>query len=184
MSRVGKLPVALPMKVMVNFVDEGALGTVCQVKGPLGELNKRFPKEITLAKNGESLVVSINNKNSKIARSLYGTCRAVLNNMVKGVSEGFTVVLEMVGVGYKVVENDKGVLMISVGYSHPIYFSVPAGISYKIEKPTVISFSSFDKELLGQTAAVIRSLRAPSVYKGKGIRYQGEKVIIKEGKKK
>ncbi|MBV8939198.1 MAG: 50S ribosomal protein L6 [Alphaproteobacteria bacterium] len=178
MSRVGKSPVAIPSGVTVNVK-----GTEVTAKGGKGELKMRAPAEVVIeVKDGKVLVLP-RDKNDMRARAMWGMSRNVIRNMVEGVANGFTRRLEIQGVGYRAAA-DKNYLTLALGYSHEIKYAIPAGIEIKCEKPTSIAISGADKKLVGQVAAEIRSLRKPEPYKGKGVRYEGEYVRHKEGKKK
>jgi len=177
MSRVGKQPVAIPsgVTVTVNGLDVA-------VKGGKGEMKTRLAPEVQIeVKDGKAWVRPIGT--STRARTMWGTYRNQLNNMVQGVSKGYTVDLEILGVGFRAAA-DKNYLTMALGFSHEIKFAIPAGIEIKCEKPTNITISGYDKKLVGQVAAEIRSLRKPEPYKGKGVRKKGEYVRMKEGKKK
>jgi len=180
MSRIGKLPIAIPKGVEIN-VDKG---NVVTVKGKLGELKQKVDPELELEIVDDNLLVK-RPTDSKRHKSMHGLYRSLLNNMVVGVSEGFTVKLEMVGVGYRATTTGQQ-LDISVGYSHNILFEFPSEI--KVEAVTekranpIINISSFDKQLLGQVTAKIRSYRMPEPYKGKGIKFVGEELRRKAGK--
>jgi large subunit ribosomal protein L6 len=176
MSRVGRLPVAIPGGVQIN-ID----GSQVKVKGPKGELQRTFSPLIGIAlENGQ--VTITRNSDTPAERALHGTTRAVLANMVHGVSTGFTTVLEVEGVGYRPEMSGKN-LMLYVGYSHPVEVPPPAGISFEVDqKSRQIKVMGYDKELVGQTAADIRKVRPPEPYHGKGIRYAGERVRRKAGK--
>jgi large subunit ribosomal protein L6 len=176
MSRVGRMPVAVPGGVQIN-ID----GSLVKVKGPKGELQRMFSPLIGIAlENGQ--VTITRNSDAPAERALHGTTRAVLANMIHGVSSGFTTILEVEGVGYRAELNGKN-LMLYVGYSHPVDFPPPAGISFEVEQKTrQIKVTGFDKETVGQTAADIRKVRPPEPYHGKGIRYAGERVRRKAGK--
>lgn len=177
MSRVGKLAIAIPSGVTVNVA-----GTDVAVKGAKGELKIKLVPEVSVeVKDGKAWVKPINK--SIRARTMWGTYRNRLNNMVTGVSQGFTVRLEIQGVGFR-ASADKNFLTIALGFSHEIKYAIPAGIEIKCEKPTAIAITGFDKTLVGQVAAEIRKLRKPEPYKGKGVRKEGEYVRQKEGKKK
>ncbi|MBM4341968.1 MAG: 50S ribosomal protein L6 [Deltaproteobacteria bacterium] len=173
-SRVGKAPVALPPKVTVAVA-----GDVVTVKGPLGTLVRTF-KGVTFEQQaGQILVHPV--ENTRTGKALHGLGRNLLRNMVQGVTAGYKKELDVQGVGFK-VEQIGQALKLSVGYSHPVHFVLPKGVECKIDKLTHIELTSTDKELLGQTAATLRSIRSPEPYKGKGIRYSGEKVRQKAGK--
>ncbi|OAN53826.1 50S ribosomal protein L6 [Paramagnetospirillum marisnigri] len=177
MSRVGKYPVSVPSGVSVQIS-----GSDITVKGKLGEstLTARDNVEVTL--DGNLLWVKPKSE-TKDARMMWGTTRALLNNMVKGVSDGFTVNLEINGVGYRAAVEGK-VLKLQLGYSHDIEYPIPDDITMKCEKPTAISIFGRDKRQVGQIAAEIRAFRGPEPYKGKGIKYETETILRKEGKKK
>ena len=176
MSRIGKLPVAIPDGVTVEISEDNDV----TVKGPKGELTREFNKNIEIKVEGNE--VSLHRPNdSKEMKTIHGTTRANLNNMVVGVSEGFKKELEMRGVGYRAqLQGSK--LVLSVGKSHQDEVVAPEGITFEVPTPTTINVLGINKEVVGQTAAYIRSLRAPEPYKGKGIRYVGEYVRRKEGK--
>lgn len=176
MSRVGRMPVAVPGGVQIN-ID----GSLVKVTGPKGELQRMFSPLIGIAlENGQVTVTR--NSDAAAERALHGTTRAVLANMIHGVSSGFTTTLEVEGVGYRVELNGKN-LMLYVGYSHPVEVPPPAGINFEVEQKTrQIKVMGFDKEVVGQTAADIRKVRPPEPYHGKGIRYAGERVRRKAGK--
>lgn len=174
MSRIGKQPVTIPAKVDIRI--DGATVTV---KGPLGELQRTF-KGVTLEKGDGAVTVKPSDQ-QRTTRALWGLARALLQNMVSGVSTGFVKALEIQGVGYR-AEIKGTELSMSVGFSHPIKFELPKGVKGEVEKNTLIRLSSADKELLGQTAATIRGFKPPEPYKGKGVRYVGEHVRRKAGK--
>ena len=178
MSRVGKQPVAIPSGVTVT-VNSGEIA----VKGGKGELKAKLAPEVTVEVSGSNVIVLPINKDDKRSRAMWGTTRNQVNNMVEGVSKGFTVKLEIQGVGFRAAA-DKNYLTLALGFSHEIKFAIPDGVSIVCEKPTAVAISGFDKRLIGQVAAEIRSLRKPEPYKGKGVRYEGEHVRKKEGKKK
>jgi large subunit ribosomal protein L6 len=173
MSRIGKRPVAIPAGVKVE-VGNGEL----TVTGKKGKLSRVIPPDVAVQVTDASATVSLVDEG---ARNLYGMYRTLLANMVQGVAEGFTRTLEIVGVGYK-AEVKSGGLQLALGYSHPVVFPLPQGITAEVESNTIIKVSGTDKELVGQTAARIRMLRKPDAYKNKGIRYRGEKLIKKVGK--
>lgn len=176
MSRIGRLPIAIPAGVKVDIQ-----GREVTVKGPKGEMKRVFNPGIAVALEENQVVVSRESEEATV-RALHGTTRALLNNMVTGVSTGFTKVLEVEGVGYRAEMKDAN-LMLYVGYSHPVEVPPPAGISFEADAKTrQIKVHGFDKEQVGQVAADIRMVRPPEPYKGKGIRYQGEKVRRKAGK--
>jgi len=175
-SRIGRLPVDIPASVQVKVQ-----GSNVHIKGPKGELQRTFSSLIGIALENNQVVLT-RNSDSPEERALHGTTRAVIANMVHGVSTGFVVVLEIEGVGYR-SEMDGKTLVLHVGYSHPVRVEPPAGISYEVDqKARQIKVLGFDRELVGQTAAEIRRVRPPEPYHGKGIRYVGEKIRRKAGK--
>lgn len=177
MSRVGKHPVALPQGVTAEVKDH-----VVAVKGKLGNLSLNFPPEVEVkVADGKLSVTPLHD--SQRARMMWGTTRNNLNNMVKGVTDGFKQVLEIEGVGFRAAVQGKD-LVLQIGFSHEVKYAIPEGIAIKAEKPTVIAITGFDRQKVGQVAAEIRGLKKPEPYKGKGIKYQGERVRRKEGKKK
>jgi large subunit ribosomal protein L6 len=173
MSRIGKVPVVLPSGVTVQLQDGSMV-----ISGKKGKLSRPIPGPVKVDVAEGKIVLSLA---SADRRNLFGMYRTVVANMVKGVTEGFTKTLDIVGVGYK-AEAKKGALHLALGYSHPVVFPLPDGISAEVEANTVIKVNGIDKELVGETAARIRRLRRPDVYKLKGIRYRGEKLIKKVGK--
>lgn len=177
MSRVGKYPVPVPQGVTVDIKDD-----VVTVKGKGGELSTRILGNVKVTmEEGAVKVTPVDD--SKFSRSMWGTTRSNIKNLVQGVSDGFTKDLELRGVGYRVAHKGD-VLVLSLGFSHEIYYVLPKGITAKVEKQTLITLTGADKQLLGQVAAEIRALRKPEPYKGKGVRYANEYVRTKEGKKK
>jgi large subunit ribosomal protein L6 len=176
MSRVGRLPVVIPQGVNVEVK-----GTSVSVKGPKGELSHTFPPVVKIEIDNGQVVVNRQSED-KFHRSMHGTTRALIQNMVTGVSDGFEKFLEIEGVGYR-AEMKGSNLEISVGYSHPVEVKPPSGITFEVlERNNVIRISGSDKQVIGQIAAVIRKIRPPEPYKGKGIRYRGEYVRRKAGK--
>ena len=176
MSRIGRLPVVLPNGVQVDVQ-----GSNVHVKGPKGELKRTFSSLIGIALENGQVVVTRKSDNAE-ERALHGTTRAVIANMIHGVSSGFTVVLEVEGVGYRAEMEGKN-LALHVGYSHPVKVEPPAGISFEADQKTrQIKVNGFDREAVGQVAAEIRGVRPPEPYHGKGIRYAGEKIRRKAGK--
>ena len=175
MSRIGNKVIPLPAGVELTNKDH-----VVTVKGPKGELTRTFSKDIDIRVEGTEVTLHRPN-DTKEMKTIHGTTRALLNNMVHGVSEGFKKELEMRGVGYRAQLQGKK-LVLSVGKSHPDEVEAPEGIAFELPNPTTIVVSGISKEVVGQTAAYIRSLRTPEPYKGKGIRYVGEFVRRKEGK--
>ena len=175
MSRVGKQQLVLPQGVQVKIT-----GSRVAVKGPKGELAREFHPLVAIEQEDNNLKVNPLEQ-SKKARALWGLSRSLLNNMVIGVSQGFTRVLEINGVGYR-AESKGTALSLSLGFSHPVVFQLPKGVDAKVDKNTVITLSGIDKELLGQTAATIRAFRPPEPYKGKGVKYAEEVIRRKVGK--
>jgi len=176
MSRIGKKPVEIPSGVEVKL-NKNTLS----VKGPKGQLTRDFHPQITIKHEGSSISVE-RPSDHKMYRALHGLTRSLISNMVHGVTQGFERMLEINGVGYKAdVQGQK--LVLNLGYSHPINYELPKGISAAVDKQNNITLSGIDKEQLGQVAAEVRSFRPPEPYKGKGIRYAGEYVVRKEGKK-
>ena len=176
MSRIGRLPVVIPGGVQVNVQ-----GSNVHVKGPKGEMKRTFSTMLGIAMENGQVVITRNSDNAA-ERALHGTTRAVIANMVRGVSAGFSTVLEVEGVGYR-AEMDGKNLALFVGYSHPVKIEPPAGISFEVDlKTRQIKVLGYDKEVVGQTAAEIRRVRPPEPYHGKGIRYQGERIRRKAGK--
>ena len=180
MSRIGKLPIQIPAGVQVNISDTNLI----TVKGSLGEISQQVDPKITLRMEGNELLVE-RSTNEKDDRSKHGLYRSLLSNMVRGVSEGFTIVQELVGVGYKASANGQ-LLELSLGYSHNILLELPKEIIVQTTaekgKNNTIILKSYDRQLLGQVAAKIRSFRKPEPYKGKGIRFAGEDIKKKAGK--
>ena len=175
MSRVGKLPIHVPSGVTVDHQD----GRVT-IRGPKGTLQRIIHPKVEISVTGDTIVVTPRDVSNE-ARALWGLTRALLNNMVVGITQGFRKELEIVGVGYR-AEQKGNTLVFSLGYSHPVEFELPDGIEAKVEKQTRITLQGIDKELVGQTAAKVRSFRRPEPYKGKGIRYLGEVIRHKVGK--
>jgi len=175
MSRVGKKIINIPIYVTVTFD-----GSHVTVKGPKGELERTLNERMTF-KQDENTIEVVRPSDSKEDRTDHGTTRALLNNMVLGVSQGFEKSLELVGVGYR-AQMQGNDLVLNVGYSHPVEIKAEEGITFAVEKNTTFKVSGVSKELVGATASNIRSVRPPEPYKGKGIRYQGEYVRRKEGK--
>ena len=175
MSRIGKQPVKLPAGVTVQIE-----GTAVKVKGPKGELARVLHKDMSIVAEGDSIRVE-RPSDQPDHRALHGLTRTLVANMVDGVSKGFERGLELVGVGYRVVKTGKKIT-INVGYSHPVEVAPPEGIEFDVPNPASVIVKGADKEVVGQTAANIRKVRPPEPYKGKGIRYVGEKVRRKVGK--
>ena len=176
MSRIGKMPIPVPSGVEVTIE-----GTRVTVKGPKGTLEHDAPESITVAREGDDLVVT-RPDDERENRALHGLTRSLVANMVTGVSEGFVRELEIVGVGYRAAASGPRRLEIQVGYSHPVHVDAPDGIEFEVPAPTRITVRGFDKQLVGQVAADIRKIRKPEPYKGKGIRYADEHVLRKAGK--
>jgi large subunit ribosomal protein L6 len=175
-SRIGRLPVAIPSGVQINVQ-----GSDVHVKGPKGELKRTFSPLIAISLEDGQVLVTRKSDNAE-ERALHGTTRAVIANMIHGVSSGFTVVLEVEGVGYRAEMSGKD-LALHVGYSHPVKVEPPVGITFETDAKTrQIKVSGFDREAVGQVAAEVRAVRPPEPYHGKGIRYAGEKVRRKAGK--
>jgi len=175
-SRIGRLPVDVPAGVQVKVQ-----GSNVNIKGPKGELQRTFSSVIGIALEGDQVIVSRNSDNAE-ERALHGTTRAVIANMVHGVSNGFEIVLEVEGVGYR-SEMEGKTLILHVGYSHPVKVEPPSGISFDVDQKTrQIKVSGYDREVVGQIASEIRRVRPPEPYHGKGIRYLGEKIRRKAGK--
>jgi len=175
MSRIGKLPIEIPKGVKLTFSD-----SVLSVQGPNGKLNRQIMSCVSLDVSETSIIVSRNDENTA-TRAAHGLTRTLINNMVTGVTKGFQTDLEINGVGYRAEVKGKE-LVLSLGYSHPVNFLIPDGIAIEVEKMTKLAVKGFDKELVGQTAAKIRSFRGPEPYKGKGIKYAGENILRKAGK--
>jgi len=175
MSRIGKSPVKIPEKVSVDI--DGLLITV---KGPKGELKRLMPEGVDFNKKENEVIVSPSTS-KRFSRERHGLCRTLVSNMVEGVSEGFTKKLEIVGVGSRAQVKGKN-LIVSAGYSHQIEMVPPEGITYKVESNTNVIVTGIDKEIVGNEAAKIRSIRPPEPYKGKGIKYHDERIIRKAGK--
>jgi large subunit ribosomal protein L6 len=177
MSRIGKLPITVPSGVQVDIKDR-----LVTVKGQKGQLQQKIVGDVNVTlNNGEVKVDPAND--SKRARAMWGMSRTLINNMITGVTDGFTKRLEIRGVGFRAAVDGK-ILSLSLGFSHEIKYAIPEGITIVAEKPTLLVISGTDTQKVGQVAALLRSLRKPEPYKGKGVRYEGERVIMKEGKKK
>ncbi|AIQ71211.1 MULTISPECIES: 50S ribosomal protein L6 [Paenibacillus] len=175
MSRIGRKPIAVPSGVDVTLDN-----TVITVKGPKGTLTRELHKDMKVTVENNEITV-VRPSDNKLHRSLHGTTRSVVNNMVSGVTEGFSKSLELVGVGYRASKSgDK--IVLNVGYSHPVEITPEAGIEFEVPANTKIIVKGIDKERVGAYAAKIRSVREPEPYKGKGIKYEGERIIRKEGK--
>lgn len=175
MSRIGKTPVLIPARVKVAVV-----GSRVSVEGSKGKLELILPP-LTTAKIGSGAIVIERADNSQKAKAMHGLARALVNNLVKGVSDGFQKRLEIQGVGFKAAVQGN-VVNLSLGYSHPILYPIPSGIKVSVDENTKITIDGVDREVVGRVAAEIRSYYPPEPYKGKGVRYLGEKVVRKEGK--
>jgi large subunit ribosomal protein L6 len=176
MSRIGQAPINIPSGVDVTIE-----GRVVKVKGPKGELTRTVPAVIRVQKRDSTVVVERPN-DERESRSLHGLTRSLVNNMVIGVTDGFTKSLEIVGVGYRAESQGPDAIRLALGFSHPVNVKAPEGITFQVPTATQIVVSGIDKEVVGQVAADIRSVRKPEPYKGKGVRYQGERVLRKAGK--
>ncbi|WP_409069042.1 50S ribosomal protein L6 [Clostridium sp. FAM 1755] len=176
MSRVGKLPVTIPNGVTVTVTPDN----VVTVKGPKGELVKAMNKKVNIAVEDNSVVVTRDNDHKDV-RALHGLTRALINNMVTGVNEGYVKTLELVGVGYRAQLQGKK-LVLSLGFSHPVEMEAVSGVDFEVEGGTKVKVKGIDKELVGAVAADIRKWRKPEPYKGKGIKYENEVIRRKEGK--
>jgi len=177
MSRIGRLPIAVPAGVTVTITDEN----VVIVKGPKGELSEKINKDITVKQEGAEIIVS-RPSDAKNHRAMHGLYRSLINNMVVGVTKGYEKSLELVGVGYRAQAESAKKLVINIGFSHPVNVDAPANISFATPSATKIVVSGIDKQEVGAIAADIRAIRKPEPYHGKGIRYEGEVVRRKEGK--
>ncbi|HVZ91325.1 MAG TPA: 50S ribosomal protein L6 [Rhizomicrobium sp.] len=177
MSRIGKKPVALPKGVTATVE-----GKTVKVKGPKGELKVRLVDEVDASVGPDGVTITPR-KESERAPAMWGLSRTLVNNLVVGVTQGFQSKLEIQGVGYRAAVQGKN-LNLQLGFSHDVVYPIPQGISIVAEKPTALTVSGIDKQLVGQVAAEIRAFRKPEPYKGKGVRYAGEYVRRKEGKKK
>jgi len=174
-SRIGRKPIPVVKGVKID-----RSGELLKVKGPKGEMVAKFPTSLGLEVSDTEIVVT-RSSDVKSQRALHGTWRAIISNLVKGVSDGFQRKLEIVGVGYKAEMKGKK-LQLNLGYSHPILFSPPEGVKLEAPAPTAITISGIDKQLVGQVASKLRSFRPPEPYKGKGVKYEGEFIRRKAGK--
>jgi large subunit ribosomal protein L6 len=177
MSRIGRAPIPVPSGVDITF----APGNTVTVKGPKGTLTRTLPEPITVRQEEAELLVERPN-DERQNRALHGLVRSLVNNMVVGVSAGYTKELEIVGVGYRAAAAGPNKLDLALGFSHPVSVDAPEGITFEVPVPTRIIVSGIDKEAVGQVAANIRKIRKPEPYKGKGVRYAGERVLRKAGK--
>lgn len=176
MSRIGRAPIEIPSGVTVTVGEDNLV----KVKGPKGELSRQINPDMKINIEGATLTV-VRPSDDKMHRSLHGLSRTLINNMVVGVSEGYTKNLEISGVGYRAQKQGEN-LNLSLGFSHPVVVEPPKGITFEVPTATSIIVSGIDKEVVGQTAAEIRAYREPEPYKGKGIKYAGERIRRKEGK--
>jgi large subunit ribosomal protein L6 len=176
MSRIGNNPITVPAGVTIHVADG-----VATVKGPNGTMSRVIPDGITLEQTGDVLNVSRINDETQY-RSLHGLTRTLIANMVIGVTDGWSKELEIIGVGYRAANGGPGVLDLALGFSHPVKFNAPEGITFEVPLPTRVIVKGADKEVVGQVAASIRKIRKPEPYKGKGVRYLGERVVRKAGK--
>ena len=176
MSRIGKTPITVPSSVTVDITNE-----MVTVKGPQGTLERILPDAITVRQEGDTLLVE-RPSDERNHRALHGLTRSLVANMVTGVTDGYTKELEIVGVGYRAQAKGPSTLELSLGFSHSVHFDAPDGVTFEVPQPTQIFVKGADKEKVGQVAANIRKLRKPEPYKGKGVRYAGERVQRKAGK--
>ena len=177
MSRIGRLPIAIPSGVDVKLD-----GRQVDVKGPKGTLTLTVADPITIEKQEDGQLSVARPNDERNSRSLHGLTRTLVSNMIQGVTEGYEKKLEIVGVGYRVIFKSPQQLEFALGFSHPVIVNAPEGITFAVEAPTRFSVQGIDKQLVGETAANIRKLRKPEPYKGKGVRYAGEHVRRKAGK--
>jgi large subunit ribosomal protein L6 len=176
MSRIGKSPISVP-----SGVDVSLAGQHITVRGPKGVLERDIPGVITVRQDGDALLVE-RPDDERQNRAMHGLVRSLVNNMVVGVTQGFTKELEIVGVGYRATAKGPGAMELALGFSHPVNIAAPDGITFEVPAPNRIVVSGIDKETVGQVAADIRAWRKPEPYKGKGVRYSGEHVQRKAGK--
>ncbi len=177
MSRIGKRPIAIPSGVTVTIT-----GQTVAVKGPKGQLSWTVAEEVVVKQEGSDLLLTPRDDTTR-ARAMWGLSRTLVDNMVEGVTKGYEATLELVGVGYRAAMKGQA-LSMQLGFSHDVDIPAPDGIAFAVPRPVEIKISGIDKQLVGETAARIRRMRPPEPYKGKGVRYAGEKVRRKEGKKK
>ncbi|MFT4188729.1 MAG: 50S ribosomal protein L6 [Aeromicrobium sp.] len=177
MSRIGKIPVAVPANVEVTLD-----GQDVRVKGPKGELSHTVAEPITVSKAEDGSLNVERPDDERRSKALHGLSRTLIHNMVLGVTEGYEKKLEIVGVGYRVLAKGPNAVELSLGFSHPVPFEAPEGITFQVESATKFSVHGIDKQLVGEVAANIRKIRKPEPYKGKGVRYAGERVLRKAGK--
>jgi len=177
MSRIGKLPVTIPSGVEITVE-----GQQVRVKGPKGELSHTLAEPITASKNDDGTLAIERPNDERRSKALHGLSRTLVNNMVIGVTDGYEKKLEIVGVGYRVQAKGPTELEFALGFSHPVTVKAPEGITFEVEKPTAFSVKGIDKQAVGEVAANIRKIRKPEPYKGKGVRYAGERILRKAGK--
>jgi large subunit ribosomal protein L6 len=177
MSRIGKLPIAVPSGVDVTLEE-----SLVTVKGPKGNLSHRVATPITVGRADDGAIQVVRPDDERVSKSLHGLTRTLIANMVQGVTEGYEKKLEIVGVGYRVLSKGPTQLEFQLGYSHSITFNAPDGITFTVDGPTRLGVQGIDKQLVGEVAANIRKLRKPEPYKGKGVRYAGEQIRRKVGK--
>ncbi len=176
MSRIGRNPITVPASVTVDVS-----GDAVTVAGPNGTMTRTLPDGISISREGDVLNVERRNDETRY-RALHGLTRTLVANMVTGVTTGWTRELEIIGVGYRAAANGPDAIDLALGFSHPVTFNAPAGVTFEVPSPTRVIVKGADKEVVGQVAATIRKIRKPEPYKGKGVRYLGEKVLRKAGK--
>ena len=176
MSRIGRNPITVPASVTVDVS-----GDAVTVAGPNGTMTRTLPDGISISREGDVLSVERRNDETRY-RALHGLTRTLVANMVTGVTTGWTRELEIIGVGYRAAANGPDAIDLALGFSHPVTFNAPAGVTFEVPSPTRVIVKGADKEVVGQVAATIRKIRKPEPYKGKGVRYLGEKVLRKAGK--
>jgi large subunit ribosomal protein L6 len=176
MSRIGRNPIAVPANVTLSVGDD-----VVTVKGPNGTMTRQIPDGITLVAEGDTWIVDRRNDETQY-KALHGLTRTLVANMVTGVTDGWSKELEIIGVGYRCATAGPGAIDLQLGFSHPVHFTAPEGVTFEVPAPTRVIVKGADKEVVGQVAANIRKLRKPEPYKGKGVRYLGERVARKAGK--
>jgi large subunit ribosomal protein L6 len=176
MSRIGRNPITVPANVTVSVA-----GDVVTVKGPNATMTRNIPDGISLQQDGDTLVVDRRNDETTY-RALHGLTRTLVSNMVTGVTDGWSKELEIIGVGYRAAASGPSTIDLALGFSHPVKFTAPEGVTFEVPTPTRVIIKGADKEVVGQVAANIRKLRKPEPYKGKGVRYLGERVARKAGK--
>ncbi len=177
MSRIGRLPIAVPAGVEIKLE-----GQQVEVKGPKGQLSHRVAEPIRIGRNDAGEIEVTRPDDERLSRSLHGLTRTLVSNMVIGVTAGYEKKLEIVGVGYRVIAKGPTQLEFNLGFSHPVVVNAPEGVTFSVEKPTAFTVYGIDKQVVGEVAANIRKIRKPEPYKGKGVRYAGERVRRKVGK--